>query len=99
MTINPIPQHSRASLAAAIAIGLTLSKGIGLLIRAAAAPLDTLTVHIINAILMRGWRNVMALSESSLPLALVGLFAFEGFVLVALALGIGMKLVPRLPKE
>lgn len=99
MTIVPAPRNSKASRAAAIVIGLTLFKGVALLIQAASMPLETLAVRVINALLMRGWRNVMTLDESHYPMALFGYVAFEGLVLIAIGLAIGRKLVPRSPQE
>ena len=99
MTTIPTPRNSKASLAAAIVIGLTLFKGVALLIQAAAVPLETLAVRVINALLMRGWRNVMPLDASHYPMALLGYTAVEGLALVAIGLAVGMKLVPRSPQD
>jgi len=81
-------------------IALLLYKGVGLLVQAAAMPLEHVVVYTINAVSLRGWRDVMPLGQPDYPLVLVGLTAFNGFVLVATGLVIGMKLVrPNLEKK
>ena len=99
MTMNSDARKSIASLAAAIMIGLTLFKGVELLIQAAAMPLETVTVRVINALLIRGWRNVTLLDGPPDTLVVAVFTAVQGLALIAIGLGIGIRLVPHAPHE
>ena len=65
----------------------------------ATVPLESVTVRAINAILMRGWRDVMPLAPQPDSLILIVFNAVEGLFLIAIGLGIGSKLVPRDPQR
>jgi hypothetical protein len=91
--MSALRSNSKASLVASVAIGLTFYEGIGVLIRAAVMPLQTLATFLINFLLVRGWRNVMLLGEPAYSLADVAFTAFAGLLLLAIGLGVGMVLV------
>jgi hypothetical protein len=99
MAMNRNSRKSIAPLAVAIVIGLLLFGGVELLVQAAAIPLGTLTVRVINAILIRGWGYAMLLSPPSRTLDVVAFTAVEGLFPIAIGLGIGIMLVPRDPQE
>lgn len=96
MATNRNSRKSIAPIAVAIVIGLLLFGGVELLVQAAAIPLETVTVRVINAILIRGWGDAMLLSAPSRMLDITAFTAVEGLFLIAIGLGIGMKLVPRI---
>jgi hypothetical protein len=81
-----IRANSKASYAVSIAAALIVARGIELLIRAASMPLETVAARLINFLLVRGWRNVVALPEAPYSLALVGSTALPGFVLLVAGL-------------
>ena len=90
-----IRAQERTSYAVSVAGGLMIARGIELLIQAASMPLETVSARLINALLVRGWRNVVLLNEAYYPLALVGSTVFPGFVLLGAGLLAGNYIVSR----
>jgi hypothetical protein len=98
MPRSPMPAiraNSKASYAVSIVAALIVARGIELLIRAASMPLETVSVRLINALLVRGWRNVVVLHEAPYSLALVGSTALPGFVLLVAGLLAGNYIASR----
>ncbi len=62
-------------------------------------PLETATVRVINAFLIHGLRNVMLLDEPHDSLVVAVFIGVQGLALIAIALGIGIRLVPHEPRE
>lgn len=94
--MSPIRANSKASYAVSIAAAFMVARGIGLLIEAASMPLETVSARLLNALLVRGWRNVMLLYEGPYPtLGLVGSTAFPGFVLLVSGLLAGNYIASR----
>jgi len=93
LILSALRAKSKLSYAASIAAGLVIFEGLQLLINAASMPLETVSARLINALLVRGWRNVMLLSEPSHSLLMVGSIALTGVVLVAIGFSIGEGVV------
>ena len=85
---------STASFAAAIMIALLLAEGLHRIVQAVAMPLESVAIRAIDAVLMLGWRDVMLFDQESFTPSLFAFTTLEGLVLIALALAIGLKLIP-----
>jgi hypothetical protein len=93
---NPaLGAKSRASYVLSIAIALTFFKGIELLIQGASMSLETVSVRLINMLLVRSWRNVLLLDEPRYQLAMWASSIFIGLLLITAALAFGNKLLSR----
>ena len=93
---SPMPAiraNSKASYAVSIAAALIVARGIELLIQAASMPLGTVSVRLINALVVRGWRNAVVLYEAPYSLSLVGSTALPGLVLLVAGLVAGNYIV------
>lgn len=90
-----ITSQLRASYVVSIVAGLALFQGIQLLLRAASLPLETLMAKLINAILVRGWRNILLLNEPHYPLLMVGESVLIGVIFIAIGLWAGNSLARK----
>jgi len=96
----PSPRSNpKMSFVVSIAVALILTQGLRSLVGAASLPLETALTGLLNAVLVRGWRNVIFLWEPHYPLLMVGSTAFMGFVLLGIGLAIGAGVVRRAKSE
>lgn len=91
--MHRIRAKSKTSYAVSVAAALIVARGIESLIQAMAMPLEAPVARLINFLLVRGWRNVVLLSEAPYPLALVGSTTLSGIVLVTIGLLAGSYVV------
>ena len=84
-----------AQYAVSILAALLIYSGIESMIGAASAPLETATAWLINAVLARGWPNVLRLSETSYPMIFIAHKAVVGLVFGSIGLWLGMGLTRR----
>ncbi len=85
--------HSKVSFAVAVLVAYMEFKGICLLIQTASKPLGQITAALINALLVRGWRDVMLLNDTQYPPMMLVPTAVYGIVFVAIGLLIGAVLL------
>ena len=86
-------RNSKASFAVTIMVALMVSNGIRLLIQASSMPLIGISAALINALLVRGWRDVMLLNDTQYPLMFFVPTAVYGMVFVVVGVLIGAILL------
>jgi len=83
------------SYVVSIAIALTLYEGMKSLINAASMPLEALAARLINAVILRGWRDIMLMPEHNYPLSILGINVVFGLVLIGMGLSVGMRILAK----
>ena len=87
-------RNSKASFAVAVVVALMVFNGIRIFIQTASKPLGQMSAALINALLERGWRDVMLLNDTQYPLMMLVPTAVYGIVFVVVGVLIGAILMP-----
>ncbi len=98
-SVSHLRLSPRLSYAASIAIALTLFEGMQSLINAASLPLEVVVARMINAALVRGWRDVMLIPEPGPQLGIFVAYALMGLVLIAIGLSLGIGILSHGGRE